>query len=432
MTPTRFALKNDGRSVSCLEQNPVIAARVPSPQQSEKVPVELCLVFTQWHPMYGGPNYYFHRIMGALSSQFSRVTIFVPRQDKVALTQPTQKNVELIELSNPLCSRDNSICHDLFGLHVLLRARTSARCNRLAPVVYFGGGDRAIGWRAAAVLGRHFGIPVIVECVLLGSDDGRTMLSGRLKALSHYAMKSVNRFSCLSTGLVDSLASVGVGNERIAYNPLGINLDEFVPIQAEQKSAIRKKIGLPPEGFIGVFVGNVIPRKGVLDLVHAWLALQASRPDQVITLLLVGPEGEPAYMGTIKSLLDSHPHGKSVIFLGLRQNIAEILNASDVYCSASHAEGLPVATLEALASGLPVVQRYIPGVSEDLVYKESVTVLHNWTDHDFIEAVSHLMDKTVWERASAEARLHAETRFSLDGRIQRIKSLCGVQPLGGS
>ena len=432
MTPTRFARKSDGRSASYLDQARVNAEKMATPPRSEELPVELSLVFTQWHPMYGGPNYYFHRIMDALSIQFRRVTVFVPRHNKVTLTRPTQPNVDLIELSDPLYLRNNSLRRDLFGLNVLLCARKRARDNQLAPVVYFGGGDRAIGWRSAAILGKRFGIPVIVECVLLGSDDGKAMLSGRLKALSRYAMMSVNRFSCLSTGLADSLASVGVPNERIVHNPYGINLSEFAPIKAEEKSAIRRKIGVSPKGFVGVFIGNVVSRKGVLDLVHSWVALQTSRPDQLITLLIVGPAGDPAYIGEIRSFLDSHPHGKSVIFLGLRQDIAEILKASDVYCSAAHAEGLGIATLEALASGLPVVHRYIPGVSEDLVYKDSVTVLRKWSDHDFIDAVTRLMDKTVWERVSAEARVHAETHFSLDQRIQRIKSLCGVQSLSSS
>lgn len=64
---------------------------------------------------------------------------------------------------------------------------------------------------------------------------------------------------------------------------------------------------------------------------------------------------------------------EKVEFLGYRQDVKEILKASDIFCFPSKQEGLPVALMEAMASGLPVICSDIRG-NKDLIEDKRVDI----------------------------------------------------------
>jgi glycosyltransferase involved in cell wall biosynthesis len=67
--------------------------------------------------------------------------------------------------------------------------------------------------------------------------------------------------------------------------------------------------------------------------------------------------------------------GDHFTFLGYRSDVARVMGALDIFCLASHYEGLPIALLEALAVGIPVVATDVGGISEVVTDgKEAVLV----------------------------------------------------------
>ena len=127
----------------------------------------------------------------------------------------------------------------------------------------------------------------------------------------------------------------------------GVDIAKFKHLP--EKKAQRKRLNLPPDAFVVLFIGNLVPQKGVSDLAEAFsaLAMQNSR------LVLVG-------QGPCR------PRGDRIVYFGNRPNreIPGILAAADMLALPSHHEGLGQVILEAGAAGLPVVGADTGGIRD--------------------------------------------------------------------
>jgi glycosyltransferase involved in cell wall biosynthesis len=109
--------------------------------------------------------------------------------------------------------------------------------------------------------------------------------------------------------------------------------------------------------------------------------------------------------------------------LGARSDVAELLAASDIYASSSHWEGLPVAVLEAMMAGLPIVSTSVGDIPRVVTSDTGILV----PPHEPVclaEALSELVRAP--EKAHAmgtAARRRAMQEYSLDTWIKRLTSL---------
>ncbi len=125
-----------------------------------------------------------------------------------------------------------------------------------------------------------------------------------------------------------------------------------------ERVALRRRLGLPIDRAILVVVGRLIPAKGVDALVEA-LGLLDETP---ATLLVIGDGPE---RNRLEQMASRIPHER-VRFLGIRDDVGDLLGAADIYLSASHSEGTSIALIEAMACALPCVVADAPGL-RDLV-----------------------------------------------------------------
>lgn len=179
----------------------------------------------------------------------------------------------------------------------------------------------------------------------------------RRKLISH-ALKNSNAVIAVTGALKKKLSLIGVPEEKITVIPNGVNTDLFKPIdQAE----CRKKLDLPLDKKIILYVGNFVPIKGVDILVKAFSELVRSYSNAL--LLLVGD-------GSLEAKL--HDNVKE---LGIEQgvifsrrtthdSIPFHMNACDIFCLPSRNEGCPNVVLEAMACGTPIVATNVGGVPE--------------------------------------------------------------------
>ncbi|NCP88595.1 glycosyltransferase, partial [bacterium] len=125
-----------------------------------------------------------------------------------------------------------------------------------------------------------------------------------------------------------------------------------IPVRITEKERLdlRKEIAGDAHKKIVISVGRIAPPKGYEDLVTAFSFLVPSHPNMVLILIGDGPLFED-----IRSLISRLSLEKNVLLLGARQDVPRLLAASDLYVSSSHWEGLPLAILEAMMAGLPVV-----------------------------------------------------------------------------
>ncbi|MFP5111886.1 teichuronic acid biosynthesis protein TuaC [Bacillaceae bacterium C204] len=136
--------------------------------------------------------------------------------------------------------------------------------------------------------------------------------------------------------------------------PIGVDLTRFQPTD-EAKSQIRRRLQLPEEKKIVVFIGRLTQAKGVFELAHSlqWLSND-------VAILFVGD-------GPAKDKLRQHAEFNRRLFLtGQVENerVKDYLFASDVFALPSYSEGMPTVVIEALALKVPVISTAVGSVPE--------------------------------------------------------------------
>jgi glycosyltransferase involved in cell wall biosynthesis len=162
----------------------------------------------------------------------------------------------------------------------------------------------------------------------------------------------------------------------LIYN--GADLRLFVPLADMQRLQARQAIAAavratgPWENILLVCtVARLNPQKGLFDLIDAAAEVLPNVPDA--RFLIVG-DGE--LRGQLEERVARLGLSDTILFAGSRPlaQIATWLGATDLFVLPSHDEGLPLALLEAMAAGCPVVATAVGGVGE-VVADESVGIL---------------------------------------------------------
>jgi phosphatidylinositol alpha-1,6-mannosyltransferase len=182
------------------------------------------------------------------------------------------------------------------------------------------------------------------------------------------------------------IVEYGADPDNIAVITNGVDVNLFRPRPHREA---RDKLGLPPESFIVLFSGNLIPRKGVDVLIQAFSRCVERYPDARLVVVGVGDEEE-----RLTDLVAELGVTSQVIFTGYRPFTEMPLwyQACDVFVMPSWAEGLSMAILEAMASGRPVITSR-PEVGEhDAVIQGETGLL---VEYGNVEKLALILDRLM-------------------------------------
>jgi starch synthase len=277
----------------------------------------------------------------------------------------------------------------------------------------------------SAVLCQEYEFPRFDVCVALGRfldvPTFATFQGGdyqRWKVERWVRPRAVRRSAGLIVGARTEVRRVtsayGVPAGRVAWIPNPIDTDAWHPGDRE---VARRKLGIPALARVVAWHGRVaIWKKGLDVLLDAWEMLSRRGGDE-LHLLLVG-SGRDA--GVLRTRLEASGLRNVRWIDELLTSPAEIgglLAAADVYAFPSRHEGFPVALVEAIACGLPVVAADATGV-EDISggAADGAGVVVAREDAPALAAAleSLLGDPERRRTLGLHARARAESRFSLD------------------
>lgn len=208
------------------------------------------------------------------------------------------------------------------------------------------------GGRHVALLSQRYGIPAVAD---LGESTLLERLNSRELNKARDIIRHLCGVVCVSPRLASEAIQLGMKPERILVAPNGIDMDKFFPIS---KGEAREVLGLPKDKKIILFVGHFIDRKG---------------PDRVLDAIeLLTKDYCGVFLGEGKIELSS----TRVLFKGRVPNeqLNLWLNAADVFCLPTLAEGSCNAIEEARAVGLPIVTSNIPDITDFESSKEYILV----------------------------------------------------------
>ena len=183
--------------------------------------------------------------------------------------------------------------------------------------------------------------------------------------------------------------------------------------RATDRLEARKRLGLSAVKRLVLFAGQIIVRKGVADLLHAWARLPAESRDGA-DLLIVGEdlEGQGAYRAAMEKL--AAELAVAARFTGFQKNVPDWLLAADIAVVPSHVEPLGNATLEAMSFALPVIGGNVGGIPEMIVHEETGLLVPPGDPTRLAEALGTLLaDAERCRRFGAAGRERCEAKFSL-------------------
>jgi starch synthase len=275
------------------------------------------------------------------------------------------------------------------------------------------------------VLGRLLGIPAFAS--FQGGDRGLSPLEDVPRGLSVRA----------AAGLVIGprreaervRARYGVPPERIAriYNPL--DLDEW---RRADRADARAALGIPADAGVVAWHGRVeVRRKGLDVLLDAWARVVAERPGRDLRLLVMGTGNDADdFAARAEGIPGVHWRRE---YVRDRGTLARHLAAADAYAFTSRREGFPVAPVEAMAAGVPLVAVDAEGIPDIVgdAGSSGCVVVGQEDAAALARALGGLLDDPSAARASgARARARAEARFGLDRVGEQLKAtLFGPRPV---
>jgi glycosyltransferase involved in cell wall biosynthesis len=239
-------------------------------------------------------------------------------------------------------------------------------------------GPRAasLGWtRRLRRLVRERDIDIVHTHMPLPAAAARLALPGRRPAFVHTEHNVWNRYRRptrwinAATYRRNSRAiavSDGVAGSISAAVPVDVVVHgsdaTMVVSGPEARAKARDQLELSPAARVVGTVGNFTPKKDQATLLRAIAALHpVGDVDTVLVLVGLGPLEDE-----LRSLARRLGIGGRVVFAGSRNDVFELLPAFDVFALSSRFEGLPIALLEAMATGIAPVATAVGGIPEVL------------------------------------------------------------------
>ena len=202
-----------------------------------------------------------------------------------------------------------------------------------------------------------------------------------------------------------ALGLAPAGRTRVIVN--GIDA-AFVRAAAVRAPISRAMLTLRPDALVLATVARFDPVKRLEVLLRAMPLLVARVPEAQLLIVGDGPERE-----ALRALARRLAPGDRVVFAGAIPDAARVLPLVDLYVTASRREGLPLAVLEAMACGLPVLATEAPG-HVDAVEPEVTGRLVPVDDAPGLAAAAALLlrDPALRARMGRAGRERVEQRFS--------------------
>jgi len=225
---------------------------------------------------------------------------------------------------------------------------------------------------------------------LVWKVTARLVKSTIFYAISDFAAKHWAQYS-----------STSIDRTVVIYN----EVDEIFYREFEDKRQLRESLDLPQDAKIVIFCGRLAEYK---DFQLVWEALSVIVSELNILILFVGSvdanvKGSQEIVDNLKNKIQNNKLSEHVRFLGWRDDVSDLLAASDVLAHPTQIEAFGLSLVEALAVGLPVASTNVEAIPEILV--DTKSILFDPGDAQGLrEAILTILNRTQEQRQEA-ARL---------------------------
>lgn len=243
----------------------------------------------------------------------------------------------------------------------------------------------------------------------------------RFKWLKNNAMKfGISRYVAVSQRLLENIKTQGLLTTEkacVIYN--GVDLERYS--LSKKSTQLRDKLNISEGSFLVGSLGNIRPAKAYNRLIDAGAQLVKKYP---FMHFVIAGHRKKSLMEALENQLTSLGVEGHFHFIGFSDDSAGFLRQMDMFVLSSSSEGFSISTIEAMASGLPVVVTQCGG-PEEIVTSEVDALLVNVDDSDAIaDGVSRIMNEPMLaQKLAANGKLHVERTFSLARMLKSYNAI---------
>jgi L-malate glycosyltransferase len=233
-----------------------------------------------------------------------------------------------------------------------------------------------------------------------------------------YTSRRVHAIVAVCESIKRDLIAAGVSGEKIEVIYSGTDIERFHP--GLDGRAIRRELGLSAEHFLITQIG-VRSWRGWRDVLDAMARVAPAAPRA--RLLFVG--APPPRVAELGAQARERGLDGRVLVLGHREDVPQILTASDVVVDASYAgAGLTGSIREALACERPVVATNLAGMPELVIEGETGLLVPPRDPQALAGALLRMLENPTWAQTMARAgRKRVDAHFSLRAKLDATEAL---------
>jgi glycosyltransferase involved in cell wall biosynthesis len=236
--------------------------------------------------------------------------------------------------------------------------------------------------------------------------------------LDRWSLRAADRVITVCDAFARELARRGVSSDRISVLHNSIGPDYGREARAEDRRAIRSKLGIGKDEQIILSVGRLSREKAHTDLAAAFAELLQQHPRINARLILAGegPERKPIEQAAAASGVANR-----VTIAGAINGLAPWYAAADLFALPSLSEGSPNVLLEAMMMELPIVATAVGGVPEIVAHERNALLVRPRDPRHMAEAIARLLeDQPLARNLAANARETALVNHSPESRLSAL------------
>lgn len=361
----------------------------------------------QRYTAFGGAERFVERALGALAEQGVSLTM-IAREWQGSREQP-------VIICDPFYLgrlwRDWSFARSVSKTIASEQFRLVQSHERIAGCDVFRAGD---GVHAAWLEARHPIQSRFAQLATRSSPWHNYTLNAEARLFRDSRLRAV---ICISQMVRDDIRRFyGVAEEKLHVIYNGIDTEEFSPkLTGIHRDRLRRKLGIPQNAVVFLYVGSGFERKGVRQLLGAFAQVQSEDAYLVIV-------GKDSRQNAFERYARSSGIGNRVRFTGAQKDVRPYLGAADAFTLPTLYEPLSNAVLEALASGLPVITTTRCGAGELIQHGVSGYVCDALDVNTLAAHMGALLDASHRARAS-QAAAESVRHLTLESMSQQYLQL---------
>jgi glycosyltransferase involved in cell wall biosynthesis len=214
--------------------------------------------------------------------------------------------------------------------------------------------------------------------------------------------------------------------DKFVVIPSGVELNKLRELPSNEKQNLKKKLGIPENSLIIGTVGRLEPVKGHEFLIKAAGNIISKYPDAFFIFT-----GDGYLRQDLERKASNLDLRENIIFMGWRDDAAQIISAYDVFVLPSLNEGMGRVLVEAMALGKPIVASNIGGIPDLVIHGKNGFLVPPKKPKELAKYIQILLEDEEKREKMGLAGKEMSLNFSVENMVEKIEKLYGELLKGG-